>query len=109
MAITLEELFEKLPGAFNPDKAQGLDVVIQFNLSGEEASDWYVIVKDGTCEVGKGQHEAPTSPRGARASARTAVVTGRLDAMAAFMQQKVTLQGDLNLAMKFAQIFKFSK
>jgi len=109
MAITLEELFEKLPSAFNPEKAQGLDVVIQFNLSGEEASDWYVIVKDGTCEVGKGQHEAPTMSLGADSQDYKDIVTGRLDAMAAFMQQKVTLQGDLNLAMKFAQIFKFTK
>ena len=59
MAITLKELFEKLPDAFIPEKAEGLDVVIQFNLSGEEAGDWYVTVKDGTCVVGEGQHEDP--------------------------------------------------
>jgi putative sterol carrier protein len=68
-----------------------------------------VIVKDGTCEVGKGQHEAPTMSLGADSQDYKDIVTGRLDAMAAFMQQKVQLQGDLNLAMKFAQIFKFTK
>jgi putative sterol carrier protein len=109
MAITLKELFEKLPDAFLPEKAGDLDVVIQFNLSGEEAGDWYVTVKDGTCVVGEGQHEEPTMSLGADSQDYKDIVTGRLDAMAAFMQQKVKLQGDLNLAMKFAQIFKLGK
>jgi putative sterol carrier protein len=34
------------------------------------------------------------------------IVTGRTKAMNAFMQGKVKLQGNLNLAMKFAEIFK---
>jgi putative sterol carrier protein len=33
-------------------------------------------------------------------------VTGKVNPMNAFMQGKVKLQGNLNLAMKFAEIFK---
>jgi putative sterol carrier protein len=34
------------------------------------------------------------------------IFTGELDGMAAFMQGKIKLGGDLNLAMKLMQMFK---
>jgi len=37
------------------------------------------------------------------------IFTGELDGMQAFMQGKVKLTGDLNLAMKLMQMFKISK
>ena len=40
MALTIAKLMEKMPGAFLPEKAPGLDAVIQFHFTGEEASDW---------------------------------------------------------------------
>lgn len=106
MAITIAELFDRLPGAFIPEKAGDMDAVIQFELTGEEASQWAVVIKDGTCEVIKGQHENPTMTLTADSQDYKDIVTGRLKAMNAFMQGKVKLQGNLNLAMKFAEIFK---
>lgn len=108
MAITIEELFEKLPGAFLPDKAGDMDAVIQFVLTGEEASDWYVVIRDGQVKVEKGKHEAPTMTLTADSQDYKDIVTGRMQPMNAFMQGKVKLQGNLNLAMKFAEIFKLS-
>ncbi len=106
MPITIEELFDRLPGAFIPEKAGDMDSVIQFELTGEEASNWAVIIKDGTCKVEKGHHENPTMTLTADSQDYKDIVTGRLKAMNAFMQGKVKLQGNLNLAMKFAEIFK---
>jgi putative sterol carrier protein len=83
-----------------------MDVVIQFELTGEEASDWHVIVKDQTVKVEKGKHDSPTMTLGADSQDYKDIVTGRLNPMNAFMQGKVKLQGNLNLAMKFAEIFK---
>ena len=95
-----------MPGAFRPEKAGDMDAVIQFKLSGEEASDWIVIIKDGGCKVEQGEHEAPTMTLSADSQDYKDIVTGKLNAMNAFMQGKVKLQGNLNLAMKFAEIFK---
>jgi putative sterol carrier protein len=108
MAITLKELFEKLPDAFLPEKAGDLDVVIQFNLSGEEAGDWYVTVKDGTCVVGEGQHEDPTMSLGADSQDYKDIIFGKLDPMTAFMQQKVKLKGNLNMALGLTKFFKLT-
>jgi putative sterol carrier protein len=108
MAITLQELFDRMPGAFMPDKAGDMDAVIQFKLTGEEESDWYVVIKDKTCTVEKGVHDDPTMTLGADSQDYKDIVTGRMNPMNAFMQGKVKLQGNLNLAMKFAEIFKLS-
>lgn len=108
MAITIEQLFEKLPGAFIPEKAGDLDAVIQFELTGEEASDWYLVIKDKTVKVEKGKSEGATMTLSADSGDYKDIVTGKINAMNAFMQGKVKLQGNLNLAMKFAEMFKLS-
>jgi putative sterol carrier protein len=106
MPITIKELFDRMPGVFMPEKAGDMDAIIQFNLSGEEASDWYVTIKDQACKVDEGVHEEPTMTLSADSQDYKDIVTGKLNAMNAFMQGKVKLQGNLNLAMKFAEIFK---
>jgi putative sterol carrier protein len=106
MAITIEELFEKLPSAFLPEKAGDMDTVIQFELTGDEPGDWAVIIKDGTAKVEKGKQENPAMVLSADSQDYKDIVTGRINAMNAFMQGKVKLQGNLNMAMKFAEVFK---
>lgn len=108
MPITLQELFDRLPDAFLPEKAGDMDAVIQFKLTGEEESDWIVIIKDKAVKVEKGIHEDPTMTLSADSQDYKDIVTGRMNPMNAFMQGKVKLQGNLNLAMKFAEIFKLS-
>jgi hypothetical protein len=59
MALTIESLMSKMPGAFLPEKAPGLDAVIQFKFTGEEAGDWYAAIKDDAVTVEKGVHASP--------------------------------------------------
>lgn len=106
MPLTIADLMSKMPGAFVPEKAQGLDVVLQFKFSGAEAGDWYAVIKDGAVKVEKGMHEKPTMTLMADSADYVALFTGQLDPMQAFMQGKLKLQGDLNLAMKMTQFFK---
>ncbi len=108
MAITIEELFEKLPGAFLPEKAGDLDTIIQFVLTGEEAGDWALVIKDGAVKVEKGKLEDASMALSADSQDYKDIVTGRLAPMKAFMAGKVKLEGNLNMAMKFAEMFKLS-
>ncbi len=106
MPLTIKALMEKMPGAFVPEKAPGLDAVIQFHFTGDEASDWYAVIKDGKVEVSEGVHENPTMTLTADSSDYIKIFTGELDGMKAFMQGKLKLAGNLNLAMKLTQMFK---
>lgn len=106
MALTVSELMEKMPGAFIPDKAQGVDAVIQFKFTGAEAGDWNATIKEGKVDVSRGTHPSPKMTLSADSSDYVKIFTGELDGMQAFMQGKIKLAGDLNLAMKLMQMFK---
>ena len=106
MSLTVAELMEKMPGAFIPEKAQGVDAVIQFRFTGEEAGDWNATIKDGKVDVERGTHPSPRMTLTADSADYVKIFTGELDGMQAFMQGKIKLAGDLNLAMKLMQMFK---
>ena len=106
MPLTVAQLMEKMPGAFIPEKAVGLDAVIQFKFTGAEAGEWYAVIKDGKVTVEKGTHASPKMTLTADSSDYVKIFTGELDGMQAFMQGKLKLAGDLNLAMKLTQMFK---
>lgn len=106
MPLTIADLMENMPGAFLPEKAQGLDAVIQFKFTGGEAGDWVAAIKDGKVEVERGTHPSPTTTVTVDSADYIKLFTGELDGMQAFMQGKIKLAGDLNLAMKLTQMFK---
>ena len=106
MALTIETLMSKMPGAFLPEKAVGLDATIQFKFTGAEPGEWYATVKNGTVEVAKGVHASPKMTLTADSEDYVKIFTGEIDGMQAFMQGKLKLTGDLNLAMKLTQMFK---
>jgi putative sterol carrier protein len=98
---------EKMPAAFIPEKAQGVNAVIHFKFTGAEAGEWNAKIADGKCEVTQGAPSTPaTLTLTADSSDYVKIFTGELDGMQAFMQGKLKLGGDLNLAMKMMQMFK---
>jgi putative sterol carrier protein len=104
--ITVPELMNRMPKAFLPEKAEGVDAVIQYHLSGEEGGDWVVTIKDQKCTVEEGTTEDPTMTLEADAKDYKDVILGKLDPMAAFMQQKLKLKGNLNMAIGLTKYFK---
>jgi putative sterol carrier protein len=104
--LTIEDLMGRMPKAFQPDKAQGVEAVVQYHLSGDQGGDWVVRIGGGACVVEKGTAEAPNLTLSAEASDYLAVVTGKLNAMSAFAAGKLKLKGDLPLAMKLMSFFK---
>ena len=106
MAMTIKELMEGMPGAFLPEKAKGVEAEIQFHMTGDQASEWVATIADGVCKVEEGTKDDPTMALTADAQDYINVVLGELDAMQAFMQGKIKLSGDLNLAMKMTNFFK---
>lgn len=107
MPLTIANIMSRMPGAFVPEKAAGVNAVIHFKFTGAEAGEWHAIIKDGACEVAEG---APSEPATMTLTADSGdyinLITGELDPMKAFMTGKLKFQGDLNLAMKMTQMFK---
>jgi putative sterol carrier protein len=103
---TVRQLILNHEKAFMPERAAGVDAVVQYHLTGEEGGDWIITIKDGTCKVAEGVAENPKMTMTADAREFGDILLGKIDGMAAFMQGKLQLKGDLNLAMKLTSFFK---
>ncbi len=101
-----QDLFEKMPAAFNPAAAEGVNAIVQITLSGEDGGTWVVNIADGKAAVTQVPVENPTMALTMDAQDYMDMVSGKLNPMNAFMQGKVKLQGDMGLAMKFQNMFK---
>jgi len=107
MPLTVSELMEKMPSAFIPEKAQGLDALIHFKFTGAEPGEWNAEIQDGKVAVTQGTSaRQPNMTLTADSTDYVKIFTGELNGMQAFMQGKIKLAGDLNLAMKLMQMFK---
>ena len=103
---TIKEFLESMPKAFIPEKAGGVDATVQLKLTGAGAGDWFVTIKDGKCAVAQGTAPAAKLTLTVDSENFIKLFTGKLDAMQAFMQGKIKLAGDMNLAMKLLSMFK---
>lgn len=103
---TIREFMARLTAAFVPEKAAGLEAGVQLKLTGAQASDWTVTIRDGRCEAAEGSLPAPNLTLTVDAEDFVRIFTGQLDGMQAFMQGKLKLTGDMNLAMKLLGLFK---
>jgi putative sterol carrier protein len=100
-AKTPKEFFEKaLPDRFKPDKAAGIDVIAQLNLTGLEGGDWVVIIKDQKLQVTEGNQSSPALTLKIAVSDFMNIVNGKLSAEKAFFTGKIHFKGNISLALK---------
>ncbi len=69
----------------------------------QKMADAITNICGGKCEVAKGEHASPKMTLTADSADYVKIFTGEIDGMQAFMQGKLKLAGDLNLAMKLTQ------
>jgi putative sterol carrier protein len=104
--LTVTELVLGHEQAFVPEKAIGVDAVIQYRLTGEEGGDWNLTIKDGKCKVAQGIVQNPKMTLTAQGRDFRDIMLGKMDGMMAFMQGKLKITGDINLAMRLTSFFK---
>jgi putative sterol carrier protein len=106
MAVTdVKEIFTKMPEAFNPNAAQGLDAVFQFDISGDNGGSWNVVIKDGACQVQEGTHDSPTVTLSLSDETWVGMVNKQVNGMQAFMSGQLKVSGDIMLAQRIEQLF----
>jgi len=105
--LTVAGIFEGIPAAFQADRAAGVDVTFQFDISGGSGGSWYVTVKDGACEVAEGSHGSPTTTIKMGDDDFVKLITGELNAMNAFTGGKLRIEGDLMKSQLIEKLFKF--
>jgi putative sterol carrier protein len=105
--LTVKGIFERIPEAFRAEKAAGLDVVFQFDISGGGGGTWYVMVKEKACSVTEGKHEKPTTTIKMGDEDFIKLIKGELNAMKAYTSGKLKVEGDLIKSQLIEKLFKF--
>jgi putative sterol carrier protein len=102
---SVQEIFQNIDQGFEPARAEGVDAIFQFVLTGDEGGEYWSQVNDQQADVQQGVHPNPTMTMTATAEDYLAIVNGEMNAMTAFMQGKVKVKGDMGLALKLQSMF----
>jgi putative sterol carrier protein len=102
---TARQLIEGMPETFRPERAGRVNVVVQFQISGEGGGNWYVTIKDGTCRVTEGVTESANATVRMDAADYVALSTGELGSTKAFMTGRVKASGDVSLLQRMDRWF----
>ena len=103
---TTSELSQMMVEGFLPEKADGVNAIIQFDLSGDNGGQFFLDIKEGAIEAHDGATDNPNMTLKAAADDYFAVASGEMNPMQAFMSGKIKIQGDMSLAMKLQSMFK---
>lgn len=104
--VTIQDLMDRLPEFFLPEKAAGMQAVIQFELSGEQGGEWAIRIAENTCTSIKGRADVADLLFQASAQDVLDIFYDRLEPMSAYMQGRVRLQGNFGLAYKIFGLFE---
>jgi len=106
MAYTdVKETFDQLYNNFNAEAAKGVDAVFQWEILGDGGGNYYMSVKNGTCELAEGKHESPNVRQTMKTEVFLGMVNGEINPMGAFMSGKLKVKGNLMLAQKIMDIW----
>ncbi len=107
--LKVKDFFETQSLRFIPEKAEGADIHIAYNITGDEGGEWIVKITDGTMEVKEGAD--PGAKSQVRMSSKTylKIAIGKLDSRVAFMLGKVKVKGDRASLAAYRQCFKVAK
>lgn len=100
-AKTPKEILENdLPGRFKPDKAKGIDTVVQMDIKGLHGGNWTVTIRDQRMEVAEGASPSPKLTIEMAEADFLDLVNGKLHGTTAFFTGKLKLKGDVAMALK---------
>lgn len=104
--MTIQDLFDEYQKRFQPDRAEGVDGIIQLHLTGDDGGDYYLTVKDKQLHIDEGTHDDPTTRVTASAQDWIDLSRGKANPMALMMKQRLKVKGSIPMATKFQSLFR---
>ncbi len=100
------DMFGTLVSRFQPQKCQGLNASIVYDIGGEGGGVWTAIIKDGACTIKEGGIEKPTTKLEIKeAKDWVDVMLGKTDPFTLLSAGRGAIVGETALAMKLGEIF----
>ncbi|XP_077201428.1 hydroxysteroid dehydrogenase-like protein 2 [Paroedura picta] len=99
------ETFKIIKGAINEEVVKSVQGVYQFELSGEEGGTWYIDLKNKGGSTGSGEPPGKVDVIMSMSSSDfVKMFSGKLKPTMAFMSGKLTIKGDMALAIKLEKL-----
>ena len=102
---SLAEAGEAMPYGLSKELSRGLDTVIQFELTGEEAGTSHIIIKDQKCEFKQEPHPNPNTIVKADSKIWLEIVNNKLSGDKAFLNKMFEIEGDSTILLIFSDLF----
>jgi putative sterol carrier protein len=102
---TPQQVFDSMRDSFQANKAKGLHVRYQWELSGPNGGEWWIDVNDGTYKMGKGKIDNPSVTFITSDNDWVAMSNGKLKGTWAYMTGRLKVRGSQAIARKLNEIF----
>ncbi len=99
------QAFDAMIENFNPQAAEDLEAVFQWEVVGDGGGTWHIKVADGKAELFEGANDAPTVSQICSTDLFLGMVNMEIDGMQAFMSGQLKMTGDLMVAQKIYDLF----
>jgi putative sterol carrier protein len=94
---------EVLPSRFKPEKALGINVTAQINITGPNGGYWVVTIENQKLEVKEGTHPSPTLEIKMAETDYMDLINGKMSGEKAFITGKLKFKGNIGLALKLKE------
>jgi len=102
---TPQDVFDGMRRSFQADKAKGVHLKYQWQLSGPNGGDWRIEVNDGKFEIGRGKIDKPDVTFITTDKNWVALSNGTLGGKWAFFTGRLKIHGSQAAARKLDEIF----
>lgn len=102
---TPQNVFDAMRPAFRADAAKDVHARYQWEISGPNGGEWWIIVNDGKYQMGRGHIENPNVTFVSSDKDWVAISNGTLAGTWAFITGRLKIRGSQSLARKLDEIF----
>jgi putative sterol carrier protein len=104
-ATTPQDVFDGMRQSFQAQKAKGVHLKYQWQLSGPKGGEWWIEVNDGKYQMGRGKIAKPDVTFVATDKNWVALSNGTLGGKWAFFTGRLKIHGSQAAASKLDEIF----
>jgi putative sterol carrier protein len=99
------DVFESMRKGFRADHARGIHLRYQFHFHEPQGGDWWIIVKDGACTMGKGSIDKPDVTFSCTGRDWVSLSNGDLGGVRAYLTGRLHVSGPQSIARKLDDLF----
>ena len=103
--VLAEQYIQAMTKSFRPEKARGLTVTYQLQLTGPGGNTWVIAVANGQCQISHGALFRADTIITMSTDSYLKLAANQLNVRSAYQSGEVKVEGNLQHALNFAELF----